>query len=123
VAGQLQTELDRLSTEHGIEISALVSRSGVPIVWHFPDDTQIETFATLSATIIGASEVVYTGLGKNIPNKVTIESQNGGLFIALGLDRKTIFVAMSSNSNYAAMSEVMLEAGNRIKGVMSSEHP
>ena len=121
MAGQLQTELDRLSTEHGIEISALVSRSGVPIVWHFPDDTQIETFATLSATIIGASEVVYTGLGKTIPNKVTIESQNGGLFIALGLDKKTIFVAMSSDSNYATMSEVMLEVGNRIKGVMSSE--
>jgi predicted regulator of Ras-like GTPase activity (Roadblock/LC7/MglB family) len=123
VAGQLQKELDNLSTDHGIEISALVSRSGVPIVWHLPDDAQVETFATLSATILGASEVVYSGLGKKTPNKVTIEGQNGGLLIALGLDKKTILGAMSSNSDYAGLSEVIVEAGKRMKGVMSSEHP
>ncbi|KYK28565.1 MAG: hypothetical protein AYK23_05520 [Candidatus Proteinoplasmatales archaeon SG8-5] len=83
----------------------------------------METFATLSATIIGASEVVYTGLGKNVPNKVTIESNNGGLFIAMGLDKKTIFVAMSNSSDYMGMSDIMLEAGKRIKEVMSSDQP
>ena len=122
MADQLQSELDRLSTEHGIEISALVSRSGVPIVWHISDESGLETFATLSATILGASEVVYTGLGKKMPNKVTIESPNGGLFIALGLDKKTIFVAMSAESDYASMSQIVAEAGKRIKEVLSHEH-
>lgn len=91
-------------------------------MWHLPDETGLETFATLSATILGASEVVYTGLGKKMPNKVTIESNNGGLFVALGLDKKTILVAMSTKNDYSELSAIIEQAGKRIKEVLSHDY-
>ncbi len=121
IVGQLREELDRLSREYDIEITALVSRSGVPIAWHLPDESSLETFATLSATILGASEVVYSGLGRPTPQRVTIESEAGGTFVASGLDKKTIIVAMSKNGGYVRLTEAIKEAEHRIKEVLSSE--
>lgn len=119
--GELNSELEKLSQEHGIDISAIVSRSGVPIAWHLPDDSAMETFATLSATIIGASEVVYSGLGKEPPNRVTIESEQGNTFVASGLDKKTLMVAMSDSVKHEDLTKALLEAEKRIKEVLSNE--
>jgi predicted regulator of Ras-like GTPase activity (Roadblock/LC7/MglB family) len=120
LAGALSAELDKLSKEHGIEISAIVSKSGVPLAWHMPDESALETFATLSATILGASEVVYSGLGQQPPRRVTIESEAGGTFVVFGLDKKTLIVAMSRNGGYAAISQAIQEAGPRIKEVLAN---
>jgi predicted regulator of Ras-like GTPase activity (Roadblock/LC7/MglB family) len=122
VAGQLREELVRLSREHDVEISALISRSGIPIAWHLPDESSLETFATLSATILGASEVVYSGLGKAVPNRVTIESETGGTFVASGIDKKTIIVAMSTSVGYADLTEAVKGAEGRIREVLSNGH-
>ena len=119
--GELNSELEKLSQEHGIDISAIVSRSGVPIAWHLPDDSAMETFATLSATIIGASEVVYSGLGKEPPYRVTIESEQGNTFVASGLDKKTLMVAMSDSIEHDDMAKALLGAEKRIKEVLSNE--
>ncbi len=119
--GELNSELEKLSQEHGIDISAIVSRSGVPIAWHLPDDSAMETFATLSATIIGASEVVYSGLGKEPPHRVTIESEQGNTFVASGLDKKTLIVAMSDSVEHEDLTNALLEAEKRIKEVLSNE--
>ncbi len=86
-----------MNTSYGVEISAIVSRSGIPIAWNLPKDIHVETFATLSATLLGASEVVYTGLHKDPPKRVVVESDGGNL-IAIGLGKKAILVAMSSES-------------------------
>ncbi|MCK5038129.1 MAG: roadblock/LC7 domain-containing protein, partial [Thermoplasmata archaeon] len=77
MVGELNKELEALNKKYDIEISAIISRSGVPIAWNIPDDAQIETFSTLTATILGASEVVYSSLGKSPPARIIIESNNG----------------------------------------------
>ena len=119
MVGELKNELEKLSQEHGVEISAVVSRSGVPIAWHLPDESIMETFATLSATIIGASEVVYTGMGKEAPQRVTIESGKGVTFVASGLDKKTLLVAMSDKVGADDMVKIITAASQRIREVMS----
>ena len=81
----------------------------------------METFATLSATIIGASEVVYSGLGKEPPHRVTIESESGNTFVASGLDKKTLIVAMSDNVEHEELTKALLETEKRLKEVLSNE--
>ncbi len=49
----------------------------------------VETFATLSATLLGASEVVYTGLNKEPTKRVVVESDAGNL-VAVGLGKKSM---------------------------------
>ncbi|TET89702.1 MAG: hypothetical protein E3J35_08960 [Methanomassiliicoccales archaeon] len=62
---------------------------------YLPRDVHVETFATLSATLLGASEVVYTGLNKEPPRRVVEESDAGNL-VAVGLGKKAMLVAMST---------------------------
>ncbi len=94
---ELKKILSDLNSSYGVEISAIVSRSGIPIAWNLPKDIHVETFATLSATLLGASEVVYTGLHKDPPKRVVVESDDGNL-MAIGLGKKAILVAMSSDT-------------------------
>ncbi len=94
---ELKNILADLNSSYGVEISAIVSRSGIPIAWNLPDNVHVETFATLSATLLGASEVVYTGLNKEPPKRVVVESE-GGNMVAIGLGKKAILVAMSTES-------------------------
>jgi len=121
MVGELNKELEKLTQEHGIEISAVVSRSGVPIAWHLPDESIMETFATLSATIIGASEVVYTGMGKAAPQRVTIESGEGVTFVASGLDKKTLIVMMSEKVGHDELIKILAVTEQRLKEVMTND--
>lgn len=116
----LKKELKKLEDEHGIEISAVVSRSGVPIAWHMPNESHIETFATLSATILGASEVVYADLGKIPPKHVLIESPDG-TFIATPLGTKALLVGMSKTRKSQELAASLDSAVESVKGVLSSE--
>lgn len=120
MVGELKKELDMLNEKHGIEVSAVISRNGVPIAWRLPDESQIETFSTLSATIVGASEVVYTGLGKEPPSKIVMESP-GGIFMAASISSKALIAILSSGGDIAAVSESLLSASNNIKEVLANE--
>ena len=120
MVGELKKELELLSEKHGIEISAVISRNGVPIAWRLPDESQVETFATLSATIVGASEVVYTGLGKEPPSKIVMES-SGGIFMAASVSSKALIAILSTGKDTDAVSESLLSASNNIKEVLANE--
>ncbi len=39
----------------GARMSAIVSRSGVPVAWSMPEDIQVDNFATMAATLLGRS--------------------------------------------------------------------
>ena len=121
IVGDLTKELDNLESEHGVEISAVVSRSGVPIAWHIPDGASAETIATLSATIFGASEVIYSGLGKEKPHKVTVESGADGVFTTRSLGQKALLVMMSQKLDKVKLEEVAQLAERKIKEAMSNE--
>jgi predicted regulator of Ras-like GTPase activity (Roadblock/LC7/MglB family) len=116
----LKAELKKLEDEHGIEISAVVSRSGVPIAWNMASEAHVETFATLSATILGASEVVYADLGRVPPKHIFIESQDG-TFIATPLGTKALLVGMSKTRKGQDLMASMDKVVSTVKGVLSSE--
>ncbi len=121
IVADLTKELDALASEHGVEISAVVTRSGAPIAWHLPSGQSAETIATLSATIFGASEVIYTGHGWDKPKKVTIEAGEQGTFVTRSLGGKAILVLMSKNLSKAELDAKAKDAEVKIRGVMQNE--
>ena len=121
IVADLTKELDALASEQGIEISVVITRSGAPIAWHLPNGTSAETIATLSATIFGASEVIYTGSGWEKPTQVTIEAGKQGTFITRSLGNKAILVLMSKNMDKAELDRKSKDADIKLREVMQNE--
>lgn len=92
--GDLKRILGELNASCESDISAIVSRSGIPIAWDLPEDVIVEHFATLAATLLGASEVVYTSLRKASPGRVVVQSDNGTL-VAVAIGTNALLVAMA----------------------------
>jgi predicted regulator of Ras-like GTPase activity (Roadblock/LC7/MglB family) len=114
---ELKLILNRMRTEQNIEICAVISRNGIPLAHELPDGVHIDAFSTLSATILGASEVIYSGLGKTAPDRVMIES-NGTNYIATGVGPKALLVVMSS-SNAPDLATHISKAAEEIKEVLA----
>ena len=78
----------------GAKMSAIVSRSGVPVAWVLPDDAQVDNFATMAATLLGALEVIYATMKASAPTYVTVESE-GGILSVREVTGKMFFVGMA----------------------------
>ena len=90
---ELKRILREFNARYKAAFSAIVSRSGVPIAWELPPEMKVDHLATLSATIMGAAEVIYTGLTEVRPKRVLVESE-GRTLIATGIGEKAFVVAM-----------------------------
>jgi len=86
-------------------MSAIVSRSGVPVAWVLPDDAQVDNFATMAATLLGALEVIYAAMKANAPSHVTVESE-GGILSVREVTSKMFFVAMADKRSPALMRSI-----------------
>src|SRR3972149_9325326 len=93
----LKRTLRAFNARSHASFSAVVSRSGVPIAWELPPDVNVENVAMLSATILGASEVIYSGMKANRPLRVFVESETSTL-IATGIGERSLLVAMGSGT-------------------------
>ncbi len=110
--------LSNLRDLKGVSISAVISKNGIPLAWEIPSSGhQIETFATLSATILGASEVVYSGLGFKVPNLVIIEG-NDGTFVARGVTSKAILVLVAKKDQ-SELIDLLDKTADEIREVLS----
>jgi predicted regulator of Ras-like GTPase activity (Roadblock/LC7/MglB family) len=114
---ELKSILNEMRANQQIDICAVISRNGIPLAYELPDGVHIDAFSTLSATILGASEVIYSGLRKNVPEHVLIEA-NGTNYIAIGVGPKALLVAMSSLDSSALTTNVM-NAADKIKEVLA----
>ena len=91
--GELNRILRDFNARFRASLSAVVSRSGVPIAWALPADMRVDNLATLTATILGASEVIYSVLNQDPPKRIIVEAEKGTL-IATGVGPKSFLVAM-----------------------------
>lgn len=67
--------------EYPIEAIALTSKNGIPIASQVKKDKERESFSTLSATILGASEVIFSAFEKDQPEDILIKSKDSLLLI------------------------------------------
>ena len=112
----LRKLLQDFNARTGARMSAIVSRSGVPVAWVLPDEAQVDNFATMAATLLGALEVMYATMKADAPNRVTVESE-GGILSVRGVSGKMFFVAMSDERS-ATFSESLDEALSKAKGLL-----
>lgn len=90
----LRKLLNEFNIRSGARMSAIVSRSGVPVAWSVPDDVQVDNFATMAATLLGALEVIYSTTKAGPPGALTVEA-DGGILTLRDLTGKMFFVALS----------------------------
>ncbi len=98
--------LVELKRSGGVEACAAVSRDGLLIRSSMQKEQFAESFAAMSATMLGAAETASTELGKGIPNRVIVESASGRL-IAIGAGPKALLVVIVSPE--AGLGLILLE--------------
>jgi len=93
-AEALRKLLEEFNAKTSATMSAIVSRSGVPVAWVLPDEAQVDNFATMAATLLGALEVIYVAMRRDAPNRVTVVA-DGGILTVHDVTGKMFFVTMT----------------------------
>ncbi|MDI6902688.1 MAG: roadblock/LC7 domain-containing protein [Methanocellales archaeon] len=94
VAETLQKIVSDLKRTGDIEASAVVSRDGLIMTSDIPPGIHAETFAAMSATMLGAAETATAELKKGIPDRIIVESAKGKV-IATGAGPKALLIVMT----------------------------
>jgi predicted regulator of Ras-like GTPase activity (Roadblock/LC7/MglB family) len=115
-AEALRKLLQDFNTRTDATMSAIVSRSGVPVAWVLPDDAQVDNFATMAATLLGALEVIYATMKVDAPSRITVVS-DGGVLTVHGVTGKMFFVAMTDKET-AAFSKAVADALSKAKTLL-----
>ncbi len=117
IVKMLEKILNNLKNIGGIEGSAVASRDGL-LIYSTLTKSNAETFAAMSATMIGAAETATTELGKGIPDRVIVESKNGKI-IGTGAGSKALLIVMTEPN--ASLGLILIEtakASEKIKEVL-----
>ena len=102
----------------GINASSIASRDGLLVVSDMESESHAETFAAMSATMLGAAENATTELGKGIPDRVIVESDHGKL-VAMGAGPKALLVILTEPDAGLGLILVELEKSvEKIKKIM-----
>lgn len=118
IANMIDKILADMKKVGGIESSIIASRDGLLIASDISSSSaRAETFAAMSATMLGAAETATTELGKGIPDRVIVESEHGKL-IATGAGPKALLVVLTKPDAGLGLILVELEkASDKIKNV------
>ncbi len=110
--------LSDLKQMGGITASSIASRDGILIVSDMESQSHAETFAAMSATMLGAAESATTELRKGIPDRIIVESDHGKL-IAMGAGPKALLVILTEPDAGLGLILVELEKSvEKIKKIM-----
>jgi len=115
----LEKVLTETNNIGGVETSAIASRDGLLICSTIPRKQHAETFAAMSATMIGAAETATTELGKGIPERIIVETRHGKI-IGTGAGPKALLLVMTKpDANLGLILIEMKKASDKIKAVLS----
>ncbi|MDP2845565.1 MAG: roadblock/LC7 domain-containing protein [Candidatus Methanoperedens sp.] len=114
----LEKILKDINNIGGVEACVVASRDGLLICSTMPKKQHAETFAAMSATMIGAAETATTELGKGITDRIIVESKHGTI-IGTGAGSKALLLVMTQPG--AGLGLVLIEttkASEQIKQVL-----
>lgn len=106
-AEMLNKVLSDLMKTGGIESSVIASRDGLLMASDMRKGDE-ETFAAMSATMLGAAETASVELEKGMPDRVIVESKDGKL-IAIGAGPNALLVVLTPPD--AGLGLVLVELG------------
>jgi predicted regulator of Ras-like GTPase activity (Roadblock/LC7/MglB family) len=118
-ADELRVLLKGFNATTGAHMSAVVTRSGVPIAWALPEDVQVDNFATMAATLLGALEVIYSTIHEAAPEEAFVETKGGTLAIRV-ITPRMFFVALSGTAP-GDLREPVADAALHARSLLSKE--
>jgi len=118
VTEKLSKVLSDLMKTGAIESSVVASRDGLLMVSYMQKGDD-ETFAAMSATMLGAAETASTELEKGVPDRVIVESNDGKL-IAVGAGPKALVVVLTpADAGLGLMLVELGKAADEIKRILN----
>ena len=94
--------LQEIKKHEGVDATAVVSRDGILVGAEIPPEVHGETFAIMSATMLGAAITANSELNKNMPSKVIVESDDGFTIVA-GAGINSILVVSAKGTDKAKL--------------------
>ncbi len=114
----LEKILKNINNIGGVEASAIASRDGLLMSSTMTQKHHAETFAAMSATMIGAAETATTELGKGVPDRIIVESKNGKI-IGTGAGGKALLLVMTKpDATLGLVLMEMTKAAEQIKQIL-----
>ena len=120
MVGELKGIIGGMKSSHPVDLCAIISRNGIPLASDLPPGADVEVFSTLCATILGASDVISSGLGKSRPEMVAIKS-GGETLVISGLGQRALIVAGSSRADIPEITKAVVEASTKVEEVLRRE--
>lgn len=115
---ELEDTLAGLKRIGDVEASAIVSRDGLLMASNIPQSVMAETFAAMSATMLGAAETAVSELKRGVVERVIAESKDTKI-ITMGAGPKALIVIMATPA--ASLGIILVEMGkasDRIKELL-----
>jgi predicted regulator of Ras-like GTPase activity (Roadblock/LC7/MglB family) len=110
--------LSDLKKVGGVEACAAASRDGLLIRAILQKEQFAESFAAMSATMLGAAETATTELGQGVPHRVIVESERGRL-IAVGAGPKALVMAIVNTDTGLGLILLELDkAAEKLKEIL-----
>ncbi len=112
--GEILRELKKIG---GIEASAVVSRDGILMASDIPDDVHGETFAIMSATMLGAAITANSELRKKQPDRIIVESGDGRTIVAGAGEKSLIVVSTRGPTELGAVLKAVEGATSKVEEI------
>jgi predicted regulator of Ras-like GTPase activity (Roadblock/LC7/MglB family) len=106
--------LQEIKKLEGVDATAVVSRDGILVGAEIPPEVHGETFAIMSATMLGAAITANSELNKNMPSKVVVESDDGMTIVA-GAGINSILVVSAKGTDKSKLLKITEAAIEKIK--------
>ena len=113
----LDNILGDLKNVVSIEASAIVTRSGLLISADLPQNMGGETFAAMSATILGAAETATLEMKKRVPERVVITTKEEKI-ITMGAGEKALLVCITSDHNIDLVLTELQKAAEKVEKIL-----
>lgn len=114
----IEMALQQLKKIGGIDASAVVTRDGLLVASDISSGVDAETFAAMSASMVGAAETAMSEVKAGHPDRVIVESDTAKL-ISLGAGARALLVVLTKHD--ASLGLVLLRMGEtarKISGLM-----
>jgi len=110
----IETTLHGLKKIGSIDASAVVTRDGLLVASDISSGVDAETFAAMSASMVGAAETAMIEVKGGNPDRVIVESETAKL-ISLGAGEKALLVVLTKRD--APLGLVLLRMGETARKI------
>lgn len=94
----IQNYFEEFKSDPQVKALALTSKNGIPIAHIVEKEGEHESFSTLSATILGASEVIFSSMENDEPGNILVDSDDA-LLVIKGIDDERVLSLMGDTDD------------------------